>query len=62
LSAGIKAIVFYLHDVNRYFSANEPWVLSKQLRAKPGDAAVQERLDTVLYVTIDSVRLAGTKC
>ncbi|TYZ57627.1 hypothetical protein PybrP1_003379 [[Pythium] brassicae (nom. inval.)] len=62
-SAGLKEIVFFLHDVNRYFSANEPWVLAKQLRVlapdSPESAALQERLDTVLYVTIDAVRMSA---
>ncbi|TMW63844.1 hypothetical protein Poli38472_002785 [Pythium oligandrum] len=58
-SAGIKEIVFYLHEVNRYFTANEPWVLAKRLREDPEDHATQQRLDTVLYLTIDSLRMAA---
>ncbi|GLE05127.1 hypothetical protein PINS_up014115 [Pythium insidiosum] len=57
-SAGIREIVFFLHEVNRYFTANEPWVLSKRLREDPNDDAARERLHTVLYITIDSVRMA----
>lgn len=48
----------------RYFSSNEPWVLAKELRSlSPDDdayAPLQARLNTVLYVTIDAVRMSGT--
>lgn len=47
-----------------YFSNNEPWVLAKQLRNSSDPTtkehqALKERLDTVLYVTIDAVRMSG---
>jgi methionyl-tRNA synthetase len=47
-----------------YFSNNEPWILAKQLRNSrdPSSAehqALQKRLDTVLYLTIDAVRMSG---
>uniref|UniRef100_K3X6P4 Uncharacterized protein n=1 Tax=Globisporangium ultimum (strain ATCC 200006 / CBS 805.95 / DAOM BR144) TaxID=431595 RepID=K3X6P4_GLOUD len=47
-----------------YFSNNEPWILAKQLRNSrdPSSAehqALQKRLDTVLYLTIDAVRMSA---
>lgn len=74
LSAAVCALVGELQQVEThmvcvcvyvrsYFSNNEPWVLAKQLRGltpeDPEYAAVKERLDTVLYVTIDAVRMSG---
>ncbi|DAZ97959.1 TPA: hypothetical protein N0F65_006384 [Lagenidium giganteum] len=62
-SAGIKEIVFFLHDVNRYFSAHEPWNLAKTLRSTSPDGAeyqaAQERLNTVINVSVDAVRLSA---
>lgn len=48
----------------RYFSENEPWVLAKKLRGLDASShkhqELQTRLDTVLYITIDAVRMSGT--
>ncbi|KAL4160730.1 hypothetical protein PRNP1_001292 [Phytophthora ramorum] len=60
---GLEEIVFFLHDVNRYFTITEPWILSKTLK-KPENVtseeykATRERLDTVLYLSIDAVRMS----
>lgn len=47
-----------------HFTANEPWVLAKQLRTasdreSPEFKAAKERLDAVLYLAIHSVRISG---
>jgi methionyl-tRNA synthetase len=50
----LEAIWAMLGAANRYFSAQEPWVLRKS------EAAVdQERFRTVLYVTLEVVRIAA---
>ncbi|CAI5713199.1 unnamed protein product [Peronospora farinosa] len=61
---GLEEVVFFLHDVNRYFTIMEPWVLSKTLK-KSEDVtsdeyqATQARLDTVLYLAIDAARVSA---
>ncbi|RLN02806.1 hypothetical protein BBO99_00004892 [Phytophthora kernoviae] len=61
---GLEEIVFFLHDINRYFTVMEPWVLSKILK-KSEDVttaeyqATKERLDTVLYLSIDAARMSA---
>ncbi|CRK49431.1 Methionine--tRNA ligase [Rhodococcus sp. RD6.2] len=47
---GLEAIWHVLAETNRYFSAQEPWVLRKT------DTA---RMETVLYVTLEVVRIVG---
>lgn len=50
----LEAIWLMLGAANRYFSAQEPWVLRKS------DAAVdQQRFGTVLYTTMEVVRVAA---
>ncbi|KAL4137821.1 hypothetical protein PRIC2_001331 [Phytophthora ramorum] len=60
---GLEKIVFFLHDVNRYFTITEPWILSKTLKKSENVTseeykATRERLDTVLYLSIDAVRMS----
>jgi methionyl-tRNA synthetase len=43
-----------LGAANRYFSAQEPWVLRKSDAAED-----QERFRTVLYATLEAVRIAA---
>jgi methionyl-tRNA synthetase len=50
----LEAIWLTLGATNRYFSANEPWKL-----AKSENSADQQRLRTVLYVTMEVVRIAA---
>jgi methionyl-tRNA synthetase len=50
----LEAIWLMLGAANRYFSAQEPWVLRKSEAA--GD---QERFRTVLYTTLEVVRIAA---
>ena len=50
----LEAIWSLLGAANRYFSAQEPWVLRKS-----GVAADQDRFRTVLYVTLEVVRIAA---
>ena len=50
----LEAIWSMLGAANRYFSAQEPWVLRKS-----GAAADQDRFRTVLYVTLEVVRIAA---
>ncbi|KAE8890073.1 putative methionine--tRNA ligase [Phytophthora fragariae] len=61
---GLEEIVFFLHDVNRYFTIMEPWVLSKTLKNSEDVTseeykATKERLDTVLYLAIDAARISA---
>ena len=51
---GLEAIWLMLGAANRYFSRQEPWVLRKS--AAPQD---QERFRTVLYTTLEAVRVAA---
>ena len=50
----LEAIWLMLGAANRYFSAQEPWVLRKSEAA-----ADQDRFRTVLYVTLEVVRVAA---
>ena len=50
----LEAIWLMLGEANRYFSAQEPWVLRKSEAA-----ADQERFRTVLYTTLEVVRIAA---
>jgi methionyl-tRNA synthetase len=50
----LEAIWLMLGAANRYFSAQEPWVLRKS-----SDAADQRRFATVLYTTLEAVRIAA---
>ncbi|MDX1890380.1 methionine--tRNA ligase [Mycolicibacterium sp. 050158] len=50
----LEAIWLMLGAANRYFSAQEPWVLRKSEAA-----ADQERFGTVLYTTLEAVRIAA---
>ena len=51
---GLEAIWLMLDAANRYFSAQEPWVLRKS-----ESEADQVRFRTVLYVTLEAVRVAA---
>jgi methionyl-tRNA synthetase len=51
---GLEAIWLMLGAANRYFSAQEPWVLRKSESAED-----QDRFRTVLYVTLEAVRIAA---
>ena len=50
----LESIWLMLGAANRYFSGQEPWVLRKS-----GAAADQERFGTVLYTTLEVVRIAA---
>ena len=50
----LEAIWLMLGEANRYFSAQEPWVLRKSEAE-----ADQERFRTVLYTTLEVVRIAA---
>ena len=58
---GIEKIMDLLRDANGYFSSNEPWTLRKRLRE--GGSEVREddqmRLDIVVYITLECVRISG---
>jgi methionyl-tRNA synthetase len=51
---GLEAIWLVLGAANRYFSAHEPWVLRKSEAAED-----QARFATVLYTTMEVVRIAA---
>lgn len=51
---GLEAVWLMLGAANRYFSAQEPWVLRKSQAE-----ADQVRFRTVLYVTLEAVRVAA---
>jgi methionyl-tRNA synthetase len=50
----LEAIWLMLGAANRYFSAQQPWVLRKSEAA-----ADQQRFGTVLYTTLEAVRIAA---
>ena len=50
----LESIWLMLGAANRYFSGQEPWVLRKS-----AEAADQERFGTVLYTTLEVVRIAA---
>jgi methionyl-tRNA synthetase len=50
----LEAIWSVLGAANKYFSAQEPWVLRKS-----NEAADQTRFRTVLYTTLETVRIAA---
>ncbi|MFZ0835386.1 MAG: methionine--tRNA ligase [Mycobacterium sp.] len=50
----LEAIWLVLGAANKYFSAQQPWVL-----AKSSDPADRERFGTVLYTTLEVVRIAA---
>ena len=50
----LEAIWLMLGAANRYFSAEEPWVLRKS----PAESD-QTRFGTVLYTTLEAVRIAA---
>lgn len=47
---GLQAVWNFVGEANRYIVANEPWVLAK-------DEKLGKRLDTVLYNTLECLRL-----
>src|ERR1700754_3113113 len=51
---GLEAIWLMLGEANKYFSAQQPWVLRKS-----ESDADQARFRTVLYVTCEAVRIAA---
>jgi methionyl-tRNA synthetase len=51
---GLEAIWLMLGEANKYFSAEQPWVLRKS-----ESEADQARFRTVLYVTCEAVRIAA---
>lgn len=51
---GLEAIWQVLGSANRYFTAQEPWVLRKS-----ADPADQQRFAAVLYTTMEVVRIAA---
>lgn len=51
---GLEALWLMLGAANRYFSAQQPWVLRKS-----ADADDQQRFRTVLYTTLEAVRVAA---
>lgn len=51
---GLETIWLMLGAANRYFSAQQPWVL-----AKSAAAADRARFDTVLHTTLEVVRIAA---
>lgn len=54
MHSALEAIWLMLGAANRYFSAQEPWVLRKS-----SDADDQVRFRTVLHVTLEAVRVAA---
>ena len=54
MHVALEAIWSVLGAANRYFSAQEPWVLRKS--ETPAD---QQRFGTVLYTTLETVRVAA---
>ena len=55
MGAAIGHVVDVLHECNRYFARNEPWLL----RRNTDSAEDMARLATVLHVTLETVRLSA---
>lgn len=55
--SGLAAIWDLVVRANRYVEQTSPWVLAKAARS--GDAAAEQRLDTVLYHLAESLRLTA---
>jgi methionyl-tRNA synthetase len=54
MHSGLEAIWLVLGAANKYFTAQQPWVLGKS-----ESAADQARFSTVLYTTCEVVRIAA---
>ena len=52
---GIEVIILLLKATNAYFDAAKPWILAREA----DDVDTQAQLDTVLYVTFESLRLSS---
>lgn len=53
---GLREVAAALGAANGYFAAHEPWVLRK---TRAEDPAADERLRTVVYHTLEALRIAG---
>jgi methionyl-tRNA synthetase len=52
--------MFMLREANVYFSNNEPWNLKKSIRDGESTGETNQiRLDIVVYITLECVRIAG---
>jgi methionyl-tRNA synthetase len=60
VSDALRNVFDMLREANRYFSANEPWKLKAPLPSEADDAARRERLRTVLYLSVEAVRLSAS--
>jgi methionyl-tRNA synthetase len=58
---GMDEIMALIHATNRYFDHSEPWKLVPKASQSPSTQAEnQVRLQQVLYLTLESLRIGGT--
>ena len=57
--SGLEAIMEMLRETNAYFQRHEPWALQKKVRGGVATREDKEALNTVLYVVLESLRVAG---
>jgi methionyl-tRNA synthetase len=56
---GIDLIMSMLREANGYFSKNEPWKIRKSIRGGTSSTNDQIRLDIIVYITLECIRVAG---
>ncbi|OQS02725.1 methionyl-tRNA synthetase [Thraustotheca clavata] len=63
-SMAIRSVIFYLHDINRYFSNNEPWVAAKELKT-PENLTPEEIkhkkqfIANTMYISMEAARISA---
>ncbi|PRP84707.1 methionyl-tRNA synthetase [Planoprotostelium fungivorum] len=57
LPAAVNAAIEGIRIGNRYFTQNEPWKLAKAIKKGEADSQVRSRLDAVVYLTLESIRI-----
>ncbi|KDO34157.1 methionyl-tRNA synthetase [Saprolegnia parasitica CBS 223.65] len=63
-SMAIRSVMFFLYDINRNFSNNEPWVVAKELKDPSGlttdeIVAKQRFLDNTMLLSMEAARLSA---
>ncbi|OQS01467.1 methionyl-tRNA synthetase [Achlya hypogyna] len=63
-SQAIRSVIFYLHDINRNFSNNEPWVVLKELKSPKGLSpeairAKEQFIANTMYISMEAARISA---
>lgn len=56
---GLDDVLNLLHDTNKYFDSQTPWLLAKAVRHNPEDLESAVRLATVIYMALESIRVSA---